>query len=288
VLVANLYRQDFLTPGYTVEVSAHYDMDNPSSAINVNNFQVRPVPIGPSVPHAVRALYLGFAGDGRIGRINVSHAAYEVLGHDTYNAVAGRPVKIDAQMAAFEASYDHDWIRYRAGLFYASGDGNPQDGTARGFDAIMSNTNFAGGIFSFWNREILNFSGRGVALTNGGGLTPDIRSGRNSGQANFVNPGVMLANAGADLDLTPKLRATLNLNMIRFADTQPLELLLHMPNIHAAAGADTGIGIRYRPFLSDNVVFIVGFNTLFPGAGLRQIYSGGPFYAVFTGLQFRY
>jgi hypothetical protein len=288
VYIANLYRQDFLKRGYTVELSAHYDRDNPSFATNANNFQVRPVPIGPAISHAVRALYLGFAGDGRLGPVNVSHAMYEVVGHDTYNAVAGRPVKINAQMAALEASLDRDWVRYRTGLFYASGDRNPQDGTAHGFDAVMSNSNFAGGIFSFWNREILNFSGRGVALTNGGGLMPDLRSGKASGQANFVNPGAMLVNAGADLDLTPKLRATFNLNLIRFADTQPLAWLLHASGIHAWAGADAGVGIRYRPALNDNVVFIVGFNTLFPGTGLQQIYAGGPFHAVFTAIQFRF
>ena len=288
VYIANLYRQDFLKRGYTVELSAHFDKDYASTATNANNFQVRPVPIGPSIPHAVRAYYLGFAGDGHLGRLNVSHAFYQALGHDTYNAIAARPVKINGRMSALEVSLDHDWVRYRAALFFASGDRNPRDGTARGFDSILPNIHFAGGIFSFWNREILNFSGAGVALTNGSGLAPDIRSGRTSGQANFVNPGLILANVGADLDFTPKLRVILNVNLIRFANTQPLQALLNVPNIRAGAGEDTGFGFRYRPALNDNVVFIVGFNTLFPGPGLHQIYSGGPFQSVFTEVLFRY
>jgi hypothetical protein len=288
VFIANLYRQDFLIPGYTIEFSAHFDKDDPSTAVNANNFQVRPVPLAGSIPHAVRAGYFGVAGDGRIGRVNVSHAFYQVLGHDTYNAIAGRPVQIDARMGAVEASLDRDWVRYRISAFYGSGDRNPHGATATGFDSILANTNFAGGMFSFWNREIINLTGSGVALTTGGGLVPDIRSGTASGQANFANPGVMLANAGVDLDLTPKLRVFLNLNQIRFADTQPLEYLMGIANIHASAGTDTGIGIRYRPALNDNVIFLGGFNMLFPGAGLRQIYSGGPFPAVFTDILFRF
>ncbi len=56
-------------------------------------------------------------------------------------------------MAAVELSYDRDWIRYRVSTFYTSGDANPRDGRARGFDSIEDLPNFAGGLFSFWNRE---------------------------------------------------------------------------------------------------------------------------------------
>jgi hypothetical protein len=218
----------------------------------------------------------------------VSHAFYQTLGHDTYNALAMRPVKIDARMGALELSLDHNWIRYRTSFFYASGDRNPRGGTATGFDAILDNPNFAGGAFSFWNREQIDISGRGVALVAAGSLIPDLRSGRTSGQANFVNPGIFLYNAGADLDLTPKLRGFANLNLLRFADTEPLELLLGQANLHAGVGADAGIGLRYRPALNDNVVFTVGVNTLVPFAGFRQIYSSGPFFGLFTSVQFRY
>ncbi len=29
-MIANLYRQDFFKPGYTIQVSFHYDKDDPS------------------------------------------------------------------------------------------------------------------------------------------------------------------------------------------------------------------------------------------------------------------
>jgi hypothetical protein len=288
VYIANIYRQDFPWRGYTIEFSFHYDKDDPSASVNGNGFQVRPVPIGPSVLHTVRAYYYGFAGDGHIGLVNVSHAFYQALGHDSYNALAGRPVNINARMGALELSVDRNWMRYRTSFFYASGDRNPRDGTARGFDAILDSPNFAGGVFSFWNREPLDISSRGIGLVAANSLIPDLRSGKASGQANFVNPGIFLYNAGADADITPRLRAFTNLNLMRFAHTEPLQMLLNQSDIHAGIGADFSTGLRYRPALNDNVVFTIGVSTLFPFAGLRQIYSGGPFFGLFNSVQFRY
>ena len=152
----------------------------------------------------------------------------------------------------------------------------------------MDNPNFAGGVFSYWNRESINITPSGIALMNAGSLIPDLRPGKASGQANFVNPGLLLVNGGIDTGITPKLRAFANLNVMRFVHTQPLEVLLNRPEIHSGIGADSGIGIRYRPLLTDNVVLVVGFNTLFPFAGFRQIYPGGPLYALFTSLRFQY
>ena len=145
-MIANLYRQDFFKPGYTIQASFHYDKDDPSFQFDTNNFLVRPAPIGVVKPHAIRAYYYGLTGDGHIGRLNLTHAFYQVLGHDSLNPIAGKRTDINAQMAAVELSLDKDWIRYRTSFFYASGDKNPRDGTARGFDAIFDNPNFAGGI----------------------------------------------------------------------------------------------------------------------------------------------
>ena len=57
-------------------------------------------------------------------------------------ASPGTPVDINAQMAALEVSYDRDWIRYKASVFYASGDDKPTDGTAHGFDSIRGQSEF--------------------------------------------------------------------------------------------------------------------------------------------------
>jgi hypothetical protein len=90
----------------------------------------------------VDAYYLGWAGDGHIGILNITHAFYQVLGKDDANPLAGRSVDINGQMAALELSIDRDWIRLKASGFYASGDSDPTDGVARGFDTIVDNPTF--------------------------------------------------------------------------------------------------------------------------------------------------
>ena len=288
VMIANLYRQDFIKPGYTIQVSFHYNKDDPSFVFDNNNFLARPAAIGLVKPHAVRAYYYGLTGDGHLGRINITHAFYQVLGHDSFSSLAGKKVDINAQMAAAELSLDKDWLRYRVSFFYASGDKNPRDGTARGFDTIFDNPNFAGGFFSFWNREGLRLTGTGVALENGGSLVPDLRSSKLEGQSNFVNPGLFLYNAGVDADLTPKLRAFANLNLIRFVRTAPLELLLFQKPIHAGVGADSGLGISYRPPLSENIVITGGVNAFLPFQGFREISTNRTLFALFANVRFRF
>ncbi len=133
VMIANTYLQDFIWKGYTTQFSFHYDKDNASVHYDENGFLVRPAAIGTVVangalrPHNIRAYYLGWTSNGHIGRINVSHAFYQALGHDDFNTIAGKRVDINAQMAALELSLDKDWIRFRSSFFYASGDGNPRD-----------------------------------------------------------------------------------------------------------------------------------------------------------------
>src|SRR5436190_18363904 len=92
ILIANLYRQDFLWKGYTAQVSFHANFDETDRHYDRNGNIVRPAPIGAVKDHAVRSYYLGWAGDGHIGRFNVSHAVYEALGHDDFNGLATRPV----------------------------------------------------------------------------------------------------------------------------------------------------------------------------------------------------
>lgn len=295
VVLANIYLQDFFFPGYTAEFVGAWNKDDPSIHFDDNGFLVRPAPIGEVVnqgvgpiPHGIRVGYFGWLGSGHIKRLNLTHAFYEAAGEDTFNPIAGRPVTINAQMAAVELSVDRDWVRYRVSTFYSSGDANPRSGRANGFDSIVDLPNFAGGIFSFWNQQAIRLTGTGVALTQDGSLLPNMRSSKNEGQANFVNPGIFLLNAGADLNLTPKLKAFANYNFLRFMRTEPIEYVLFQSPVHHTIGSDLGAGVEYRPPLSENLVLTGGASMLQPGQGFRDIYTGRTQFSVFGLAKFTF
>ena len=297
VVLGNVYLQDFFFPGYTAEFVAAWNKDDPSIHYDDNGFLVRPAPVGNVVnqgpgagliAHGIRVGYFGWLGSGHIRRINVTHAFYEAFGEDTFNPIAGRPVTVNAQLAAAEVSYDRDWIRYRVSVFYTSGDANPRDGRARGFDSILDLDSFAGGIFSFWNREGFRLTGSGVQLTTPGSLIPSLRANKEEGQANFVNPGIFVANAGADFDITPKLKGFANVNFLRFERTESLEDILFESPIRHTIGTDMGIGINYRPPLSENIELTAGAAALQPGQGFRDIYTSRTLFSLFGSAKFTF
>ncbi len=297
VVLANVYLQDFFFPGYTAEFLGAWNKDDPSVHYDDNGFLVRPAPVGnvlnqnpgggPLV-HGIRVGYFGWLGSGHIRRINITHAFYQAAGKDTFNPIAGRRVTVNAQMAAVELSYDRDWIRYRVSTFYTSGDANPRDSRARGFDAIDDLPNFAGGIFSLWNREDIRLLGSGVQLTTDGSLIPSLRSSKEEGQANFVNPGIFIANAGVDFDITPKLKGFLNFNYLRFERTEPLEFVLFESPIRHSIGEDFGIGVTYRPPLTENIILTGGASALQPGDGFKDIYTSRTLFSLFGSLKFTF
>ncbi len=272
VFLANVYRQDFLTTGYTAQWSFSANLDDAGIHYDRTGAIVRPEPFGTVRPHDVRAYYVGWAGDGHIGRWNITHQFYQAFGEDTFNQLAGRAVDINAQMAAVEISYDHDWLRTRGSFFYASGDGNVDDGTARGFDTIVDNPNFTGGPFSYYVRQGFVFGGTGVGFKQANSLVPNLRTSKTQGQANFVNPGLFLYGLGLDIDTTPKLRTFLNANYLRFAETDPMRTAVLQNNIRHEIGWDLSVGWQYRPLLTDNIILSFGFGVLIPGAGYRDIY----------------
>ncbi len=291
--IANIYWQDFLVKGYTQEFSVHYVRDEATLHYDKNGDLVRPAPVGVFTPHEIRATYIGEAGLGHIGRFNVDHAVYYVFGKDDLNPIAGpdpqlkagNGVRVGAGSAALEVSYDHDWIRPRLAFFYASGDKNPRDRNAHGFDAILDSPAFAGGGFSFFNRLGIRLAGTGVALVERGSLLPTLRSSKDEGQLSFVNPGVQLVSVGLDVDVTPRLKAIFTGNYIRFDATESLEAILFQGSIHKSLGTDISVGLRYRPFLNQNVVIVGGTAVFLPGAGFKDIYErDSPLYHVFTNV----
>ena len=248
-------------------------------------------------PHRIEVVYVGEAGLGHLGRVNVDQAVYYVVGHDSLNPIAGydpelgrsNRLSIGAGMAALELSYDRDWFRPRAGFFYATGDDSPRDRDASGFDSIFDAQTFAGGGFSFFNRLGLRLAGSGLALVERGSLLPSLRSSKLEGQPNFVNPGLQLATAGFDVDVTPRLKTTFTANYLRFDKVQSLEAVLFQDRIRRELGTDLSIGFIYRPYLNNNVVVVLGGAAFLPAAGFTDIYEkDDTLFHVFTNLTFTF
>ena len=119
-------------------------------------------------------------------------------------------------------------------------------------------------------------------------LLPSLRANKEEGQANFVNPGLMLVNLGADFNVTPKLRAFVNANYLRFDRTEPLELLLFQRPIMHSIGTDLGVGAEYRPPLSENIILRGGVSALLPGDGFKQLYSAQVLFSIFGNVRFQF
>jgi hypothetical protein len=273
VYVANIFRQDFIKKGYTIQASALYNDDRRSRKFDRNGFLVRPALIGDVRPHAIKVGYLGLNGDGHIGRLNLTHSYYYAFGRDDRNPIAGKSTHVSSNMAAIEGSVDHDYLRFRGSFFFAQGDKNPTDSQANGFDAIFDDPNFVGGQFSFWNRNGIRLTQTGVGLVQPNSVLPSLRSSKIEGQANFVNPGIQIYNAGVDAEITQRIKAVFNVNYLRFDRTESLEYILFQPRIRHEIGWDLSLGVAYRPLLINNITLTFGAATLKPGRGFRDIYT---------------
>jgi len=277
VLVANAYRQDFLIPALTSQITVVYNRNRESDDIEIddNGFPVRPALLGTLRGREYDAFYLGYNLDGRIGRVNLTGSFYWALGEDRNSFLTDRPADINAQFAALEASYDKDWMRFRLSAAYASGDSDPYDDTEGGFDAIFENPVFAGADTSYWIRQTIPFAGGGRVISVNGrnGLLNSLRSSKEQGQSNFNNPGLMLLGAGADFDLTPEFRLTANANHLWFENTSVLEVLRNEGSIPREIGFDLSASAIWRPKANQNIVFRLSAATLIAGDGFRDLFT---------------
>jgi hypothetical protein len=287
IFIANTYIQDAIWLGYTAQFSLHWNHDSSNPRLDDNGFPVTPDLAGSAQQHDIDAVYLGWAGDGHIDRLNISHALYYVTGHDTDNPIAGRSVDLGAFMGAIELSVDIDWLRPKLSFLYASGDGNPTDSHAGGFDGIVDNPSFAGGASSYYQNQAIRLLG--VNLVSAKSFYNDLAATKGQGQSNYVNPGSILLGAGLDVEITPKLRASVNANSLWFADTASLEYFLNQNSVSNYIGQEFDLSIQYRPWLNNNIIFTAGTSMFLPGRGFVDIYeSSHPLFQLFTGVTLTY
>lgn len=292
VFVANVYRQDLLALGHTTMMSVVHREDTAGDAgyrYDSNNFLVRPTAIGDQQFKNIYSTYYGLAGDGHFGRVNTTTQFYYVNGSESHNQIAHRQVDINAAMFAQELSYDIDWVRVRTSFMWASGDRNPYDGQATGFDAIFDNPNFAGGDLSFWQRQAIPFiGGGGTNLVNRNSLLPNFRPGKEMGQSNFVNPGLRLYNLGLDVEVLPELKIITNATFLQFDQVATVEALRQDGSINRDIGVDLSAGVLYRPFLNNNIQIRAGTAVLLPGQGQKNLFGDKVNYEAFTNLILQY
>lgn len=298
--LVNLYKQDLLeglapagsernwNNGLTGQLLwAHY-WDEDDTSYDENGFLVRPRLIGSPVENHRTVDYVGGNLDGHIHRVNVIASLYHAMGDVSFDEIAGRDQTVDANMAALELSIDQDWMRWKAFGFFQSGDSDPEDGKAEGFDAIHDAPNFAGGEFGFWNRNTVRLTGTGVGLVQRFSLLNSLRSSKDEGRPSYVNPGLLLAGAGWDGLLTQKVKVLVNASYLLFDDTSSLEYVLGQGSIGKAIGWDLSMGVVWRPGLTENVLVKGGVACLLPEQGFQDIYETQVPYSVFLEVVLRW
>ena len=108
---------------------------------------------------------------------------------------------------------------------------------------------------------------------NPDGLLPDLRSSKDEGQSNFINPGLTLLGVGADFDVLPELRFSLNANHLNFNNTRILEILREQSPIHRNIGWDLSGAGTARPFDTQNIIFRLSAAFLVPGRGFQDLFA---------------
>ena len=282
VFVGNLYRQDLPIPGLTSQITVVYNRNREGNEIQIddNGFPVTPALIGTLRGRDYDVAYIGYSADGRIGRVNLTASLYGAFGQDRFNPITDRVARIEGYFAAFEASYDQDWMRFRLSGLYATGDGDPYDDVESGFDAIFENPVFAGADTSYWIRQTIPFAGGGRAVSVNGrnGILNSLRSSKEEGQSNFTNPGTILIGIGGDFDLRPDTRISANINHLWFENTSVIEVLRNQGSISRDIGWDVSVSGIYRPNTNQNLVFRLSAAALIPGRGFDELFANQPRY----------
>jgi hypothetical protein len=277
VFAANLYWQDLWILGHTAQFTVVHNRNRERGdfIFDDNGVIARPASLfSERFARDYDVTYLGFNTDGHLGRLNLTTSLYAALGDQTNDRFRDSTDRIESFFGAFEAGWDDNWIRYRLSALYATGDDDPYDQKAGGFDAIFENPLFAGADTSFWIRQPVPLIGGGaVGITGRNGVLNSLRSSKEHGQSNFINPGTMLLGVGVDFDLTPTLRVTLNANQIWFENTASVSAVRNQGVVDKNLGLDLSLSLTYRPNMIQNVVLRASGATMRAGPGYDNLFG---------------
>lgn len=274
VAIARLTWEDFLFPGWNSEWTFHYNRDH------------RKVP-GASFTTDLDTFYGGASFNGHMGRWIFNPAAFVVVGHADH-LEAGVPSRhyVTGWMGLLDIQYPLDFVKFRAGYAYASGDSNPSDHRDSGYDSISDGVVLFGGPLSYWVGENIKF-GRGD-FTRANSFFPSFR-GVNE-PASHINPGLQLFNGGADFNWTPRVQTAVNLNYLRFVETGAYTNRIVIADRNA--GGELNVFVRWKPILremNENLLLDAGLSLLQPLEGLEQAFQSGQMvYSTFIAVRFIY
>jgi hypothetical protein len=290
ILLANLYIQDLFVRGLTSEVLFIYDRNRaPGTEILA---QAQPgngsAMFIDGAHHNYDVGYFGYSVDGHVGKWNLTGSLYELLGVEEQSEFGVSHTKVEANFAAAELSRDFDWIRVRASGLYASGDSDPFDKTAHGFDGISVSALFAGADSSFFIHQQIPLALDQINLKVRDSFYPDLRSAAAPGESNYENPGLRLVGLGADLDFSPALRLSFDANHLWFDQTATLTDILGRTIPGRDIGTDLSFDLFYRPLDSQNIILRFTAARLLASADTRVLTGGSAPFSGFFNLILTY
>lgn len=263
----NVFFEDLVAMGYEVELTLQGVSDDAGFEFGGTQFDRK-----------VDAYYLGFNGEGRIGKLEVAHALYWMTGEDDNNLLTGNEEDINAQLAALEITLPWDWRRYVFSVLYASGDGDSFDGKGEGFDSVFDNPAFAGGAFGFFHRQAIAIAGQ--TIVNANSFYPNLRTKAFEGP-NSVNPGLIVVHGGCEATLSNQWAVAANAAYLSFADPQVLEDLFAQ-SVSNGIGFDFSLAANYRPLGVDNCIVTPGIQLLIPTGGFKDLSDEDALFAFFV------
>jgi hypothetical protein len=288
IALANLYWQDSPVSGVTSEFILALNRNRgagPRLSLAADGAAA-----GPAVkaPHDYDVAYLGYGMDGHFGRLNATAVVYGLGGREQRGTFVDESTQVRSLFAADELSVDFDWRRIRLSMLHSSGDGNPFDRRAQGFDTLTSGAVFAGSDSSFFFHQRLALAGGTFDLKARDGLLPALRAAGNSADSDFSNPGLDLLGLGLDLTLTPQLTVSLDANQLWFDKTDVLDALLNQAAIPKRLGAEVTLDALWRPFATQNVIVRLSGSQMMRGPGYRAVYGGANPFSAFALLILNY
>ena len=204
VFAANLYWQDLWILGHTAQFTVVHNRNRERGdfIFDDNGVIARPASLfSERFARDYDVTYLGFNTDGHLGRLNLTTSLYAALGDQTNDRFRDVQIALKVFSARLRpGGMTTGFVIASPGL-YATGDDDPYDQKAGGFDAIFENPLFAGADTSFWIRQPVPLIGGGVGITGRNGVLNSLRSSKEHGQSNFINPGTMLWGLASTLTL---------------------------------------------------------------------------------------